>query len=608
MWVKEIKRLAVRGGFLDGVEISFHSGLNCIIGSRGTGKSSILNLLRYAMGDWTSNPRAFIRQISEILENGQVEVDFVNEFNNVRCITRKVGRYPRLLDEDGQVIQQGSELFFRMEAYQQGELERLLDQGGTVLMELLDRTMQELPPLQKLEQANRDRRIQVQQQYEAQCQKLNQLKEKVERKNLLLGELEGLNLNEPARRQNAINQETALLQFWERFLSSRLRGMKTLLSADYHNCKPEETAALNPDLTDELIAIVNRTLETRDNLAEQLMQVLEEGLTNVQKLGQRLADRHCEQEEEIRRCTKEQGFAGCDELEKHRQKIMLEISELCGCEEEYHLLLDQTTRLMEKKNLLLMEAQRLETKVSQARRSAVNRLNSVLAGSPFIRFHQNSYLEEYRCFLLERMQGHVSRRLVDIMVQRVDPRSLIRITDRADHDLLSRILGCESYEAREIIWILGNRSDSGRMTEIPVRDEAELYYVGRSGVESVSSYRLSRGTQCSLLLPIILLSRQPVLMGDQFEDHLDNACIYEMIIPRLLQIKGDRQVILATHNPNIVVAGQTDHVIAMTLDNGKGQLKLQGTLAEDEVRQEIMSTLEGGQEAFCRRIEYLGVG
>jgi hypothetical protein len=63
-------------------------------------------------------------------------------------------------------------------------------------MELLDRTMQELPPLQKLEQANRERRIQVQQQYEVQCQKLSQLKEKVERKNLLLGELEGLNLTE----------------------------------------------------------------------------------------------------------------------------------------------------------------------------------------------------------------------------------------------------------------------------------------------------------------------------------------------------------------------------------------------------------------------------
>jgi hypothetical protein len=122
MWVKEIKRLAV-GGILDGAEISFHSGLNCIIWLARDREKQYSQSARFAMGDWTSNPRAFIRQISEILENGQVEVDFVNEFNNVRRITRKVGRYPRLLDEDGQIIQQGSELFFRMEAYQQGELE-----------------------------------------------------------------------------------------------------------------------------------------------------------------------------------------------------------------------------------------------------------------------------------------------------------------------------------------------------------------------------------------------------------------------------------------------------------------------------------------------------
>jgi ABC-type thiamine transport system ATPase subunit len=147
------------------------------------------------------------------------------------------------------------------------------------------------------------------------------------------------------------------------------------------------------------------------------------------------------------------------------------------------------------------------------------------------------------------------------------------------------------------------------MTEIPIRDEAVLYYRSKAGgVEAVNSYHLSRGTQCSLLLPIVLLARRPVLMGDQFEDHLDNACIYDMVIPRLLDIKKTRQVILVTHNPNIVVAGQADWVIAMTLVDGHGQLRLQGNLNEESVRREVMSTLEGGREAFCCRVEYLGVG
>lgn len=150
------------------------------------------------------------------------------------------------------------------------------------------------------------------------------------------------------------------------------------------------------------------------------------------------------------------------------------------------------------------------------------------------------------------------------------------IVNQADAELLSRTLECGTSDARQIIWALANRAESGRMTEISIGDQVQLYYRGKSGVEAVNSYRLSRGTQCSLLLPIILLARRPVLMGDQFEDHLDNGCIYELVIPRLVDIKQSRQVILVTHNPNIVVAGQADWVIAMTLSHGQEGCRCRG--------------------------------
>ena len=45
-----LRRLTIVGGFLDGVDIEFASGLNCIIGGRGTGKTTILEFIRYALG------------------------------------------------------------------------------------------------------------------------------------------------------------------------------------------------------------------------------------------------------------------------------------------------------------------------------------------------------------------------------------------------------------------------------------------------------------------------------------------------------------------------------------------------------------------------------
>ncbi|MGH2939579.1 MAG: AAA family ATPase, partial [Solirubrobacterales bacterium] len=46
----KLDRLEVSGGFLDGLGLSFLSGLNVLIGSRGAGKTSVLELIRFALG------------------------------------------------------------------------------------------------------------------------------------------------------------------------------------------------------------------------------------------------------------------------------------------------------------------------------------------------------------------------------------------------------------------------------------------------------------------------------------------------------------------------------------------------------------------------------
>lgn len=44
-----IKRVQIDEGFLDGVDAYFSSGLNVIIGARGTGKTSLIELIRYCL-------------------------------------------------------------------------------------------------------------------------------------------------------------------------------------------------------------------------------------------------------------------------------------------------------------------------------------------------------------------------------------------------------------------------------------------------------------------------------------------------------------------------------------------------------------------------------
>ena len=82
------------------------------------------------------------------------------------------------------------------------------------------------------------------------------------------------------------------------------------------------------------------------------------------------------------------------------------------------------------------------------------------------------------------------------------------------------------------------------------------------------SYRalneLSGGQRVSVLLSLLLeTSDERPLVIDQPEDELDNRFLWETVLPALKKLRGRRQVIVATHNANVVVNGDADMVIQL---------------------------------------------
>ena len=97
-------------------------------------------------------------------------------------------------------------------------------------------------------------------------------------------------------------------------------------------------------------------------------------------------------------------------------------------------------------------------------------------------------------------------------------------------------------------------------------------------------------------------------MLDQPEDDLDNHLIYDLIVSQLREIKKKRQVIVVTHNANIVVNGDAENVIALDVISGQTSIVTQGGLQEYSVRDEICKVMEGGQEAFNQRYKRINAG
>lgn len=108
----------------------------------------------------------------------------------------------------------------------------------------------------------------------------------------------------------------------------------------------------------------------------------------------------------------------------------------------------------------------------------------------------------------------------------------------------------------------------------------------------------SPGQQTAALLAFVLgYGNEPILL-DQPEDDLDNTLIYKVLVQRLRETKTTRQVIVVTHNPNIVVHGDAELVLSLDARGGQTHVKCQGGLQEQDVRDEICRVMEGGKEAF----------
>ena len=124
------------------------------------------------------------------------------------------------------------------------------------------------------------------------------------------------------------------------------------------------------------------------------------------------------------------------------------------------------------------------------------------------------------------------------------------------------------------------------------------------------SYRrldeLSGGQRVSVLLSLLLETEdtRPLII-DQPEDELDNRFLFETVLPALKRLKGRRQVIVATHDANIVVNGDADMVIQLEATARRGRVACAGAIEEPAVRDAIVRTVDGGEEAFrLRRRKY----
>lgn len=278
---------------------------------------------------------------------------------------------------------------------------------------------------------------------------------------------------------------------------------------------------------------------------------------------------------------------------------------------------DSLAELQNKAGSLLTQLSDLRGKITKSREHF---LTQVLTGNSYVRINiipfgnKISVEEEFRN-LIGRSSGGFDR---DIGVVDGDEGLLANLTQDRSRDMVEKIdilksllFAIHKNDAEAIASCKDRRFVSHIQGLTPEQidriqcwfpsDSLDIKYSLKNGESFKPVEQGSPGQKTAALLAFILSYGEEPLILDQPEDDLDNHLIYDLIVGQLREIKQKRQVLVVTHNANIVVNGDAENVIVLDIRSGLTRIVSQGCLQEPSIRDEICRVMEGGKEAFTQR-------
>jgi chromosome segregation ATPase len=162
----------------------------------------------------------------------------------------------------------------------------------------------------------------------------------------------------------------------------------------------------------------------------------------------------------------------------------------------------------------------------------------------------------------------------------------------------------------EYLQLLHSFEDNLKNSVDPVEYERDIYSTHFKLNENIyfegsQMDALSLGQKGTVLLKILLAQDRSPLIIDQPEENLDNKFIYRSLKDAFKKAKTKRQVIIATHNANLVVNTDSEQVIVAEYEDNTIEFSA-GALENPSIRESVTTILEGGERAFREREQKYG--
>lgn len=604
-----ITRIQVEEGFLDGLDVSLSAGLNVLIGARGTGKTSLIELVRFCLNvqSYTGETEKRSKEHAlSVLGSGQVTVTLKNGDQDV-LVSRTVN------DEEPR----SSGPYRRPIIFSQTEIETVgLKPGGR--LSLLDGFIQERVDSQQTEKEE----IAAVRSLTSEIDHLKRELEEYGKQVSQMGEIEN-KLKELAPKEalfsklskDAANKKSELDKLGGKMASKgvasetveRFRistdywqdSLSTLLSSiPVQEAWPESGG-------DDLLSPLFVKIKAAAEHLEKAQSLTSSALDEADKLLKNLNQDRITDDNQVRQLRREIDSlqSGAGEIARESQQLKEKKAQLQSLQSLLTERRKKLQSLITKRDAHLDALEEVREKRFSARKKVADKLNGILGPRISIEVQRAGQFSAFAAAISESLRGSGLRykELAPLLAERVSPRELIEAIDQADYDLISDLTDISRERAAKIISHL-QEADIAELATINVEDYAAFQLLDVSDYKDIS--QLSTGQRCTVILPLVLQHTERVLIVDQPEDHIDNAFITETLIQSIASRPKDGQIIFSTHNANIPVLGNAERVIQMGSDGKRGFVLESAPLNNSRVVHAISTVMEGGVVAFKRRAQF----
>lgn len=604
-----IRRMQVEGGFLDGLDLRFHDGLNVLIGGRGTGKSSVIELIRYCLdvrgSSSEDDKKVALEQALSVLQDGQVTLT-VDDDGSAMMVTRSANAEPEGLEsrhllplilsqKDVESIGLSArgrrniiDYFFGGTG-QKGVEQRLAAQIRSLTTEIRDMLAETDALSNRI--AGAEAIATELTRAEARSAEISKSSAQLDGKQKELDALSSLSSGLAVR-----------LDALRRAKETTVANCETLLSANVLGFGLDPWPEMGEP--DPLLA-VREKLARADHHSAEAAKLLEQAIEDINAAIRTL--------EKDRSPIEDQARVIRREVEALREGAGAAARQLAGLREQASQLealaalraqrLERIGRVQEQRGTVLDQLDALREATFEERKEVADDLSQKLTPLIRVKVRQAAQLTEYIGEITNALRGSGLRynELAQALAESMTPRELVEASENANIKFISKSAKITPERAERVASHI--RASGGEtLAGIALEDTADFELLDGASFKPMNE--LSVGQRCTVVLSILLQHPDRVLIVDQPEDHLDNAFIVETLIGAIRHRAEHSQLIFSTHNANIPVLGEATSVIRLNSNGKRGFVVHAEPLNDPKSVDAITTLMEGGDEAFRKRAAF----